>query len=136
MHEFIQTSVPTGQRFNVRYENRMGYLFAKIDGPEDSLEISLAYWQEVAAECERRKVTRLLVVDQLQGEPLGLAAIEALIKGWAGTGLEQVQTAFVELDAINIAFMEHGQIFANENGFMTRVFTEFDEAERWLRYGS
>jgi hypothetical protein len=136
MNNFTLTGKDASQHFHVRYENRPGYLFAKIDGPYDSLEISLSYWRELAAECQRRKASRLLVVDQLQGEPLDINAVESLIKGWQGTGLESVQTAFVELDSVNVAFMEHGQIFANESGFSTRVFTEFEEAERWLRYGS
>jgi hypothetical protein len=136
MDTFTTAGENASQRFNVHYENRSGYLFAKIDGPQDSLEVSLAYWHELAAECQRRKATRLLVVDQLLGEPLDVKAIESLVKGWQGTGLESVQTAFVELDSINVAFMEHGQIFANVSGFSTRVFTEFEEAERWLRYGS
>jgi hypothetical protein len=136
MQNINSTDKDVGHRFNVLYENRPGYLFAKIDGPQDSLEISLAYWRELAMECQRRNAKRLLVVDQLQGEPLGLKAIEALIIGWIGTGLELIQMAFVELDSVNVAFMEHGQIFATEKGFTARVFTEFDEAERWLRYGS
>jgi hypothetical protein len=47
-----------------------------------------------------------------------------------------VQTVFVELDSVTVAFTEHGQILATESGFITRIFTEFEEAERRLRYGS
>jgi hypothetical protein len=106
------------------------------NGPNDSLEISLAYWLKLADACRERKASNLLVVDQLQGEPLGLAEIEKLIQGWAGSGLESIKTAFVELDSVNVAFMEHGEIYANAMGFSTRVFTEIDQAERWLKYGS
>jgi hypothetical protein len=50
--------------------------------------------------------------------------------------LELVQTAFDELDSVTVAFTEHGQIFATESGFITRIFIEFEEAERRLRNGS
>ncbi len=47
------------------FEDRADYLYAAVTGPRDSQEISMAYWRQIAAECERRKTRKLMVVENL-----------------------------------------------------------------------
>ena len=37
----------SGETFDIRYEERKGYLYAFVSGDKDSLSISEAYWQAV-----------------------------------------------------------------------------------------
>ena len=82
--------------WRLRFEDRTGYLYAEVTGPEDSLAITMAYWQEIAAECSRRNAVRLLVCDRLRGEPATPDEFRQLAQAFLGMGLERVRIAFHE----------------------------------------
>lgn len=121
--------------WRLRFEERTGYLYAEVSGPEDSLAITTAYWRAVAAECSRRNTTHLLVCDRLRGEPASAEDFERLANDLRGIGLEQVRIAFHETVSDNLRFVEHGELAMREAGFTLRVFGSEREAEIWLRYG-
>jgi hypothetical protein len=125
-----------GKDFRILFEDRPHYLIANVRGREDSLEVSVAYWQQVLAECRRRRADRVLVVDEIDGEPMGPAFLAQLVARMAGSGLESIRVAFVELVSAHVPLMEHGQILAMEQGFQARVFSRMDDADRWLRFGA
>lgn len=122
-------------RFVLRFEQGSGYLYAHVSGPEDSFDITLAYWTAIAAECRRRRVHRVLVVDELEGEPATPTELEERVRSLHGTGLENVRVAFVEPVDAHLAQMEHAEILAREQGFLIRVFNSLTNAEIWLRHG-
>ncbi|HEX7130771.1 MAG TPA: hypothetical protein VF217_12015 [Rhodanobacteraceae bacterium] len=121
--------------YDLRFTDRGDYLFASVKGDEDSAEITLAYWREIAAECARRGATRLLVFDDLQGEPASPQDFALISAGLRGSGLERVRIAFHEPVSSNLRLVEHGELAFREAGFTLRVFGSEREAELWLRYG-
>jgi len=125
----------TDDRFTLRFEQRSGYLYAHVSGPEDNFDITLAYWTAIVSECYRRATRQVLVVDELAGEPATPEELEARVRSLHGTGLEDVRVAFVEPVDAHVAQMEHAEILAREQGFRIRVFTNITDAEIWLRHG-
>jgi len=121
--------------WRLRFEDRTGYMYAEVSGPEDSLAITTAYWRAVAAECSRRKATHLLVCDRLRGEPASREEFAQLAGTLAGNGLEQVRMAFHEPVSDHLRSAEFGELAMREAGFTLRVFGSEREAEIWLRYG-
>jgi len=121
--------------FRLRYENRPGYLFAHVTGPDDSYEITLAYWLAIAQECQRRGVKQLLVLDELTAAPATLDELDRLIDGLVGVGFEGMRVAFVEPHHERVALVEHAEMKARDLGYTARVFGEERAAEVWLRYG-
>ncbi|HET6906861.1 MAG TPA: hypothetical protein VFH52_07925 [Rhodanobacteraceae bacterium] len=121
--------------YQLRFTDRGDYLFAKVVGEQDSPEITLAYWREIAAECERRGTTRLLVCDDLQGQPATPQDFARLTAALRGSGMEHVRIAFHEPVSANLRLVEHGELAFREAGFTLRVFGSESEAELWLRYG-
>lgn len=121
--------------WRLRFEDRTGYLYAEVSGPEDSLAITMAYWLAIDAECSRRGTTHLLVCDRLRGEPASAQDFEQLANGLRGIGLERVRIAFHEPISEHLRFVEHGELAMREAGFTLRVFGSEREAEVWLRYG-
>jgi hypothetical protein len=124
----------SGKGFELRLESRGAYLRAQVDGLHDSFEISLAYWTAIAQACHERKVTCLLVVENIleAGDPLML---ESLVEAIVALGFRDIRVAFVDLMQSHLAAMEHGEILARERGIVGRVFGDEGEAERWLRHG-
>ncbi len=121
--------------YELTFQERGGYLRVQIRGTQDSLEMSLAYWNEIAAECERRGTRALLVVDQLPGEPIPPQDQERVIEAMRDSYMRRVRVAYFEADAANLPLAEYGELVAREAGYTVRVFGSEREAELWLRYG-
>ena len=121
--------------WRLRFENRRGYLYAEVTGPEDSVDITIAYWREIAAECARRHARRVLVSDRLHGELANPEDLGSMVRGMLGHGLETVRIAFHEPEPSHLAGVEHAELHAREAGFTLRVFGDEHQAEIWLRYG-
>ena len=51
--------------YDLVFERRALYLFAKVSGPRDTLQISIDYWTEIAEECVRASAQRLLWFEEL-----------------------------------------------------------------------
>ncbi|HET9836408.1 MAG TPA: hypothetical protein VFP88_08720 [Rhodanobacteraceae bacterium] len=121
--------------YTLVFENAGDYLRVEISGPGDSLEVSLAYWREIATECERRGTRALLVVDLFENEPLKPAEIEQVIEAMRNSYIQNVRVAYCELNSAVVSQAEYGELTAREAGFTVRVFAGEQEAELWLRYG-
>ena len=130
------TVVPPPVPFRLEYADRPGYLFVRVTGVNGSLETTVAYWLAIAEQVRERRPTRLLVKDEMLGEPPPPGEIQQFIAAMAGQGFEGVRVAYVEADGEQVAQVEHGEIYAREQGFDARVFGSEQQAELWLRYGS
>lgn len=117
------------------FEDRPDYLYAKVSGPRDSQEISLAYWQLVAEQCRRRDTRHLLVYECL-GEQEGERDTPAMLDAIIALGMDRLRIAFVVGNVDQLARLEHAEILATERGANGRVFASLAVAERWLRHGS
>lgn len=116
------------------FEDRPGYLYARVSGPRDNREISLAYWTLVAEQVRLRQARKLMVVESL-GPREGEHEVPFMIDQLFALGLDQVQVAFVVTRIDILGAMEHGEILALERGANGRVFGNATVAERWLRHG-
>ncbi|GAB1596915.1 hypothetical protein [Lysobacter claricitrinus] len=116
--------------YTLRFEPREHYLFARVDGPEDTFEVSIAYWTEIEAECRARGVRRLLVVEALAGNavPAEMAdVVDALI----GMGFRDMRVAYVDATE-DAGLLVAAEARAVNAGLVGRVFRDEAGAERWL----
>jgi hypothetical protein len=119
--------------YALRIEPREHYLYAHVEGPEDTVAISIAYWSEIAAACAGGTVKRLLVVEELAGgaQP---GEIEQVVDGLVRLGFRDIQVAYVDATE-DAAVLVGGEAHARSAGIVARVFRRSDEAERWLLAG-
>lgn len=118
----------------LRFEDRLDYLYAEVTGPRDSVAISTAYWQRIAERCEERKVRKLMVVERL-GDFSGERDMADMVDAIIAMGMGRLKVAFVVARIEEMARLEHGEILAIERGANGRVFESTSLAERWLRHG-
>ena len=116
------------------FEDRPGYLYARVSGPRDNRDISIAYWTLVAEQVHLRKARKLMVVEAL-GEREGEHEVPFMVDALIEMGLDKIQVAFVVNRIDILGAMEHGEILALERGANGRVFGNATVAERWLRHG-
>lgn len=127
------TRVVRGPGFRVCFDDEPDYLRAYIFDGVDSMEVSVAMWRMLAAECEARQATHMLVLEDLLST-VDTPEIEAVIDAMRDAGLAKVRIAFVELRD-DIQGSEYGEILCGERGITARTFGQEAEARRWLVYG-
>ncbi len=129
-HSGLTWAMSRRPSYALRIEPRAHYLYAHVEGPEDSVPVSIAYWSEIAAACAARGVRRLLVVEELAGTAQP-GEIEQVVDGLPRLGLRDIRLAFVDATE-DAATLVGGEARAHEHGIVARVFRGADEAERWL----
>ncbi|MDI1253573.1 hypothetical protein [Thermomonas sp.] len=127
------TWVVPGPGFRICYDQHPDYLRAYVFDGTDSLEVSLAMWQILAAECEATKSKRLMVLEDLRST-VDQAGIEVVIDAISEMNLADMRVAFVELRE-DIQGAEFGEILCLERGIKARVFSHEVEARHWLIFG-
>lgn len=117
--------------YDLRFEERPGYLLAHVTGPADSLDVSLSYWQEIVEEVTRLQVTRLLVVEDF---PNDVSTLEMLrvVNYLVSLGLRHIHTAFVDVRHDQLARNLLGELVVVAHGLPAKVFASVEQGERWL----
>lgn len=116
--------------YAIAFEHHDSHLRAHVTGPEDTLEVSLAYWTEIAAECALYRVRRLLVVEDL-GTKATRADTREMVEVLAGIGFAQLCIAYVDrLDDDDV--VAHGELHARHAGLTARAFRNEAIALDWL----
>ncbi len=116
--------------YNLILQRRALYLFAKVSGPRDTLQISIDYWTEIAEECARSSVERLLVLEELD-EKSTVVDMAQMIQLLPQMGFKDVRIAFVDPKE-DIGMLAFAEVRALEVGIAGHVFCSMDAAEEWL----
>lgn len=127
MREFV------GEGFRARIELHSGYLHAYVFGGEDSLAVSIAMWRLLIGQCRAYGMQRVLVVEDLAGT-VPPSDFDALTRAQVELGLPDFRVAFVDLHS-DVRNNELSELSLREQGVSAKVFTDEEEARRWLLYG-
>lgn len=115
--------------YDIRYEARLGYLFAHIEGPE-TYDNALDFWKDLRREAVTGNFSKLMVVDEVTGT-LSTTQIFTL-----STEIARLHTgaaiAFVDPKKETLEANRFGETVLANRGVNGRVFTNEEEAEEWL----
>ncbi len=114
------------------FEQKPGYLLAKVTGDADSLEISRQYWAEVLMEVEKRQPKALLVWEDLQtmvSTPEVFILVNELCEY---IQYKHIKVAYLDTQLDQLDRNKLGEMVATNRGFCARVCSKFEDAERWL----
>jgi hypothetical protein len=117
--------------YEIQYEETKGFLSASISGDTDSAATSIAYWNEIAAECRKRGHKRMLVVEHFRKEaPLGdvfvvASKIPEIVRGLTVAFVDEVLAEYE-----NNRFAENVAVNRGGSG---RVFKDEASAVEWLQ---
>ena len=116
--------------YKITFDRRPDLLHVRVEGEKDSYEISIAYWNEIATECERLGTRRLLVEEDIPevvsfSEMYSIAAeLPELFQG--------ISIAFVDRYSEQAELNSFGELVAQNRGVRGRFFAEAEAAEAWL----
>jgi len=117
--------------YRIKFEQRPGYLYAFVSGDRDSLEISLAFWREIAAECKRTQAKKILIEEDIE-ESVSMLEMYQVAAEIPQMGFADVSIAFVDRFLEQQHLNEFGELVATNRGLRGKVFNDVKEAEKWL----
>ena len=126
-----QESADFPKPYNLTFEYRPRYLYAFVTGEKDSYEISKRYWQEVAAECQKSGAKKVLIEEDL-AENVSMPDMYRFASEIPQLGFSGVRVAFVDRRQEQQQLNQFGETVATNRGLLSRVFNNFEEAEKWL----
>jgi hypothetical protein len=119
--------------YTLRFEDRPGYTRAHVVGERDTVEISLAYWTEIARYCHEHAVHSVLVVEEI-AERAAVLDIYEVASGLVALGFSDIRIAFVDRNADELPMMQFAETVARNRGIDGRVFSREADAEAWLAH--
>jgi hypothetical protein len=123
------------ERYQLEFRSSGNELQVAVRGNQRNADNTLACWLRIAGEVRLRNPRRLLVVSDVEGEPMQPEDMRALFGKLSGRGMEGVRVAYVDLQSFKTPRMETAEILASEHGFSVRIFDNRIAAEMWLRHG-
>lgn len=122
---------PATPAYSLTFEDRGDYLYGYVEGDHDSYEISRAYWQEVADEVRKRRVSRVLIDENIV-ETGSIADGFQLASEMPQMGFGRTRIAFVDRYLDQNDVNEFTELVAVNRGLNAKVFNDADTAEAWL----
>lgn len=117
--------------YKLTFEERPQYLYAYVEGENDSYEISRAYWDEVAEKVKLLNSSRVLIDENIV-ESGTFADVYKLASEIPDMGFGRAKLAFVDRFLGQSDINEFGELVALNRGANGRVFNDIRMAEEWL----
>lgn len=119
--------------YTLRFEQQPGYVRAHVRGEHDTVEISIAYWTEIAEYCRVHEVRAVLVVEEI-AERAAVLDIYEVAAGLVALGFANIRIAFVDRNADELPMMQFAETVARNRGIDGRVFASEADAQAWLAH--
>jgi hypothetical protein len=115
--------------YTIEMDERGEYLYVLVSGDKLTSSIATGYWNEIAEKCFEIECRKILIEKNFKES---VTAEEMLrMADHVGDLLPHQRIAFVDRyghDSIN----ELGKRLARNRNVMVQIFTDIDEAARWL----
>lgn len=113
----------------IKFEVKEEYLYVLVGGEKLSAQIANQYWDEIAAERRKQKKTKILIEKDF-AQSVSLAEMYAMGVNLGGK-FKGRKIAFLDRFG-NEDVNDFGQMVAENHGVKLKVFTNLDDAEKWL----
>lgn len=109
-------------------------LVVEMRGRRDSPAHMAGCWRAIRDVADRRGLTKVLALDQMDDEPLTGAQREAFVRMLGLDVFGGRRWAYVARSIDRVGAYEATQLDAQEQGLDIRVFSSQAEAELWVRF--
>ncbi|HSP06896.1 MAG TPA: hypothetical protein VLR94_06940 [Acidobacteriota bacterium] len=111
---------------------KAGYLHIQVTG-ENILQTVLDYTAEIYQECHRRNCWKVLIDENLQGDPLSMIDVYHVIAKGSEMAKQPIVVAFVDENPRSARNLEFAENVAFNRGLNLRVFPDHQKAEAWIQ---
>ena len=114
---------------NITVEELDNYLAFRVVG-EDSVEVSLSYFHQVADTCNQKGFKKALIIEDLEGH---LSTSEIFdVTEQLPAALRGLTVAFIDLRPDHASENRFGETVSRNRGCNIRVFNDINDARDWL----
>ena len=117
--------------YTIVFEDSPKYLYALVHGDKYGYDVLAHFLKEIADECRKRNFDRVLIEENISAttseEDVFRIASELPQLGFADIRLAYIDR-FTEQGDLN----EFGREVAEDRGVNVRLFSSFEEADKWL----
>jgi hypothetical protein len=117
--------------YDLTFEHRNGYLYAYVEGDNDSYEISRAFWQEIADAVSQTGAGKVLIDENIV-QSVSIAEVFQLASELPKMGFGSTRIAFVDRYLDQHEVNSFGELVAVNRGLNGKAFNDVGEAESWL----
>jgi hypothetical protein len=117
--------------YELTIEQKPGFLHAVVSGV-NSKENVQGYLDQILRECVKRKCGRVLIEENLEGEPLGLIDVFDITSKWCNSALRTVRAVAYVRRSGNTGLAHFAETVAANRALPTRFFERVADAEAWL----
>lgn len=117
--------------YDLTLEYRRQYLYAFVKGEKDSYEISRQYGQEIADECNKSGIKKVLIEEDIK-ENISMSDMYRFASEIPELGFHGVRIAFFDRQESQHQLNQFGETVATNRGLVSRVFNNFAVAEKCL----
>jgi hypothetical protein len=117
--------------YEIKFEQREGYMYVYGKAKQDSFEISLGFWMEIVAYCKENSVSKVLVEEDFGTDNSMMDTYEIMVQGQKN-GFIGVRIAFVDRHPDHMNTNLFAETVALNRGIIAKVFSNIKEAEEWL----
>ena len=117
--------------YKLTFEYRPQYLYAFVTGEKDSYEISKQYWQEIAAECQKAGIKKVLIEEDI-AQNVSMSDMYQFCSEIPQLGFFGIRVAFVDRQQEQQRLNQFGETVATNRGLLSRVFNNCEDGEKWL----
>ena len=117
--------------YTITFESRPEYLYAFVTAGKENHEMSQAIWDEIAKECKLAKCESLLVEQDIPEVDITYFEKYECVNNLV-TQLLRINVAFSDKYINQMDLNKFTELVATNRGLTVKVFTNFDEAEKWL----
>lgn len=115
--------------YKILLEDKGEYLYAVVGGEMLTPEIAKMYWDEIAERCSAAGKSKILIEKDFAKS---VSAPEMLEMGvYLGKILAEKKIAFIDRH-INASVNELGKVIARNQGVIMKIFSNIEDAEKWL----
>lgn len=117
--------------YELTFEERPQYLYALIEGEEDSYAISKAFWIEIVEKLKTTDYKKVLIHEKLV-DMVSVNDVFQLVSEFPQLGITDYIVAFVDEVLDHKAVNEFGEVLAVNLDLHGKVFNSVERAEKWL----
>lgn len=128
----MSADTPTPEKlYKLTFQDRIGYLYAFIEGETDNVEVTTQYWREIVAKWNENDTRKILVEEDL---PRGPSETEVyhLASALPKLGFYRIKLAFLDRHLEQQELNRFAELVAVNRGINGKIFNNADEAEKWL----
>jgi len=117
--------------YTIVFQNCPTYLYALVHGDKYGYEVLAAFLREIAAECEKRNFSNVLIEENISA-----TTSEDDVIRTAGElpqfGFANIRMAYIDRFTDQRELNEFGRQIAVKSGVDVRIFNTFGDADDWL----